>query len=342
MALRFPARTKGATTATGSLTTFTVTEPATAGWRTFTKATSDGDMANGDTVPLIIVDTTVTTGVNLLQIVTATWNNTTKQFTVVQSYQPSAPPSWGAGTRDVVVIDNPALFLLLAGGTMLGVLNILLSGSIIAPSAATGLVVQNSSLTVTDAGLSVIAGVSAKSWLNLGNNTNEQKGGAYYNNSTNELVFRSNGADGSRMNSAGVLTNAAGTAYLTSAAASPINVGDKMVFYQAAASSGWTKLTTENDKALRVVSGGTGGTSGGSRPLSAAEVGNTTLTVAQIPAHSHEVSYYVGQATVSTSKEGVKDYDGGASVTTSETGGSGSHTHTLELAYIDVIICSKN
>lgn len=340
MALRFPARTKGATTATGSLTTFSVTEPVTAGWRTFTKATSQNDLANGDTVALIIVDTTVTTGDNLLQVATATWNNTTKQFTIVQNYQPAAPPSWGAGTRDVVVIDNPALFLLLAGGTITGVLNVVLAGIAIAIAADTALVLQRNGSSAQDVAVSLIAGATGKSKVNLGNGVDEDEGGVIYDNATKQLVFRTNGADGSRMNSAGVLTNAAGTAYLTSAA-SPISTGDKMVFYQAAASSGWTKITTENDKALRVVSGGTGGTSGGSRPLSASTVNDTFLTIAQIPAHSHEVGYYVGSPAVGTAKEGVADYSG-PSVTTSETGGSGSHTHTLELAYIDMILCSKN
>jgi len=39
--------------------------------------------------------------------------------------------------------------------------------------------------------------------------------------------------------------------------------GTSMLFYQAAAPTGWTKVTTHNDKSLRVVSG-TGGGSGGS------------------------------------------------------------------------------
>lgn len=63
--------------------------------------------------------------------------------------------------------------------------------------------------------------------------------------------------------------------------------GTTMVFYQAAAPTGWTKLTTQNDKALRVVSGN-GGVAGGTNPFSTVmaqtAVGNHTLTLAETPA----------------------------------------------------------
>jgi hypothetical protein len=75
------------------------------------------------------------------------------------------------------------------------------------------------------------------------------------------------------------------------------------IFFQASAPTGWTQVTTHNDKALRVVSG-TGGGSGGSisftsafpnagaKPISgtanvAGTVGNTTLDVNMIPSHNH-------------------------------------------------------
>lgn len=44
--------------------------------------------------------------------------------------------------------------------------------------------------------------------------------------------------------------------------------GTVMIFAQASAPTGWTKITTQNDKALRVVSGSTGGTAGGTLGLS--------------------------------------------------------------------------
>ena len=44
--------------------------------------------------------------------------------------------------------------------------------------------------------------------------------------------------------------------------------GAKMLFCQSSAPTGWTKLTTNNDRALRVVSGSTGGSQGGNKSFS--------------------------------------------------------------------------
>jgi len=63
--------------------------------------------------------------------------------------------------------------------------------------------------------------------------------------------------------------------------------GTVMLLYQAAAPTGWTKLTTQNDKAIRVVSG-SGGVAGGTNPFSTVmaqtATGNHTLVKAEIPA----------------------------------------------------------
>jgi hypothetical protein len=60
--------------------------------------------------------------------------------------------------------------------------------------------------------------------------------------------------------------------------------GTVMVFYQAAAPTGWTKVTTQNDKALRVVSGN-GGVAGGTNPFSTVMaqtvVGNHTMALSE-------------------------------------------------------------
>lgn len=75
----------------------------------------------------------------------------------------------------------------------------------------------------------------------------------------------------------------------------------EMFFYQSGAPTGWTKSTSQNNKALRVVTGngrGTGGTSNFTTIFNATNnvglsgafsgsVGNTTLTVQQIPSHQH-------------------------------------------------------
>jgi hypothetical protein len=138
--------------------------------------------------------------------------------------------------------------------------------------------------------------------------------------------------------------------------------GTVMLFYQANAPTGFTKITTQNNKALRVVSGTGGGTGGSvdfttafsdkSGSLSGATVGATTLTTTQMPSHAHtinartETSSGVTDAVAYTTKGG-----GIYSPTTAGAGSSGSHTHSItggsvnfdiEVEYIDVIIASRN
>jgi hypothetical protein len=88
----------------------------------------------------------------------------------------------------------------------------------------------------------------------------------------------------------------------TSAAAAAFDSGTLMLFQQTAAPTGWTKSTTHNNKALRVVSGTA--SSGGSVDFTTAfasqtptgsviitsvtgTAGATTLSTPQIPAHNH-------------------------------------------------------
>lgn len=80
----------------------------------------------------------------------------------------------------------------------------------------------------------------------------------------------------------------------TTAASSGVPSGTKMLFQQTAAPTGWTKDTTHNNKALRVVSGTA--SSGGSVAFTTAfatsrtvsgSVANHTLTESQIPSHDH-------------------------------------------------------
>ena len=139
--------------------------------------------------------------------------------------------------------------------------------------------------------------------------------------------------------------------------------GTVMVFHQAAAPTGWTKVTTHNDKALRVVSGNGGG-SGGTTAFSTAfnhthadnfSVSNHTLSIAQIPSHNHGYTGSQGRADadgsgdLSTSVGAANSY---VSYTKLENQGSSQpHNHglagsvtsqTIAPHYVDVIICSKN
>lgn len=139
----------------------------------------------------------------------------------------------------------------------------------------------------------------------------------------------------------------------TSGSAPGFAAGTVLLFYQAAAPTGWTQVTTQNNKALRVVSG-TGGGTGGSVAFTTAftsqsaggTVGATTLSTSQIPSHTHNVSGNRVQGI-----GGGADYGSGSggNATSSGTGGGGSHDHTftgssinLAVQYIDIIIASKN
>jgi hypothetical protein len=157
--------------------------------------------------------------------------------------------------------------------------------------------------------------------------------------------------------------------------------GAVMLFYQASAPLGWTQVTTQNDKALRVVSG-SGGVSGGTNPFSTVQaqttVGNHTLTVGQLPASigsqaTNTITVYnIGNAGyywpyANNSWYPSPDYGAGfgapGPLTSASTmsygsycqyaqniqvnsyntsGGAHNHSITMNVAYCDVIICSKN
>ena len=136
--------------------------------------------------------------------------------------------------------------------------------------------------------------------------------------------------------------------------------GTRMLFQQTAAPTGWTKDTTINDKALRVVSGAV--SSGGSVAFSTAfanrtvsgnvadttaggTVGGTALTVGQLPGHQHFISNdtnsaatalsasnYVNESAQPSSSNGYI-LKGGATVATiglsSSVGSGETHTHTF-------------
>lgn len=137
--------------------------------------------------------------------------------------------------------------------------------------------------------------------------------------------------------------------------ATMIPAGTVMVFYQAAAPTGWTKVVTQNDKALRVVSG-SGGVAGGtdsiaSPPTHKHATASHILTEAQIPSHSH--IYGKSAPSISVDSTGstrlalfTADSSGSA---TTVTGGGTGHDHGdvtdvvgFSPAYIDVILASKD
>jgi hypothetical protein len=143
-----------------------------------------------------------------------------------------------------------------------------------------------------------------------------------------------------------------------------------MLFIRSTAPTGWTQVTTQNDKTLRVVNNNTtGGTAGGTNafantfttvPVSATvpvsinsfATGNTVLDVNTIPPHSHSINAGGNVATGTGGNPGS-----GPASTTGNYGNSGAHAHGItftsasgpgatsfdfRVQYVDVIICTFN
>ena len=138
--------------------------------------------------------------------------------------------------------------------------------------------------------------------------------------------------------------------------------GTVMLFVQTSAPTGWVKSTAHNNKSLRVVSGtaGSGGsvaftTAFANQPVSGTNgaIGDTTLTIAQIPSHAHGLPFDQGPDSATGNRnETVSESFNGNQSFTGVAGGGGSHTHTgsaftgtainLDVQYVDVIICTKS
>lgn len=160
------------------------------------------------------------------------------------------------------------------------------------------------------------------------------------------------------------------TAQTFTDAAAVIPSGTVMLFVQTAAPTGWTKSTTHDNKALRVVSGSasTGGSVAFTTAFASQAVsgsvgtsGATTLSTAQMPSHTHNLtapvvwSTYSGgnpptlfSGTTSPANSGTPGYWNQPDAT----GGGGSHTHSggtftgtainLAVQYVDVIIATRD
>jgi len=182
---------------------------------------------------------------------------------------------------------------------------------------------------------------------------------------------------------------AAADAAAAGAIVTPFASGTVVVFGQTSAPTGWTKGTTHNDKALRVVTGtvGSGGATAFTTVFGSGKTsGSHALTEAELAAHTHtgpshthtgntgtESATHTHAGTLTSGAGGATnassptinttaDTAGPASGTQSAnhthafttdaagTGASGStgsgtgHTHTvsLDLQYVDVIIATKD
>jgi len=133
-------------------------------------------------------------------------------------------------------------------------------------------------------------------------------------------------------------------------------------FFQAAAPSGWTRITTYDDCLIGIANniGTTGGgpfnggtfVAGGWDPTSGVTVTGTAISIAQMPAHVHStafVSQTFGTVYASgTSIPAPPSTGGSTGADTASTGGGATHTHTLTNAQswrpptLKTLLCSKN
>ncbi len=215
-------------------------------------------------------------------------------------------------------------------------------------------------------------GLTAANYLSVGQGTT---GDAYIKNTypgkslilgagnTDHVVINSSGAigaGGANFGVAGQVLTSTGNATPPSWQTLPqeLESGTRLLFQQTAAPTGWTKDTTHNDKALRVVNGAA--SSGGSVAFTSAftsqaisgSVGSTTLVESQIPSHTHTHRGYVtvkGGSAWPNSGGGGGATISNSGLTTTATGGGGSHNHSfsansinLAVQYVDVIIATKN
>ena len=135
--------------------------------------------------------------------------------------------------------------------------------------------------------------------------------------------------------------------------------GTNIVFYNDAAPTGWTINQNVDESAVRLSkgsgnSGVTAGTGGGTHNFSTvftsvaesgtAGVGDHTLTVSEMPAHTHDVDgrqtsvNNTGSAPAGTTGTGIADK------TTTSAGGGGAHSHTVDrrVKWAACIICGKD
>lgn len=145
--------------------------------------------------------------------------------------------------------------------------------------------------------------------------------------------------------------------------------GTTMLFVQTSAPTGWTKSTSHNDKALRVVSGtaSTGGSTAFTTVFASRSVpttDSTTLTTSQIPSHQHftMINNSTSNTTPSASNTISTGNNYGTDLSysiaansstadvglTSATGGGTGHTHAISTAmdfavqYVDCIIAVRD
>ena len=201
---------------------------------------------------------------------------------------------------------------------------------------------------------------------------NVPSGGTGLTTLTANNVILGNGASSPTFvapSTTGNILTSNGTTWVSSPPEAQFPSGTRMTFNQTSAPPGWTKDTSTNNVAFRLVSGNVG--SGGTVDFTVAfasqtpnisvsnvvgSAGATTLSTPQIPSHTHSIPTG-GPFGSSTGVAGnFGDWGVLAPTDSNATGGGGSHTHPfsfssgsatssaidLAVKYVDLIIAQKN
>ena len=153
---------------------------------------------------------------------------------------------------------------------------------------------------------------------------------------------------------------------VTVAPSGGLEAGTKTDFFQASAPTDWTQDTGNNDKMLRVVSGGSGGSTGGTQAVSSPAHNLTgshnlsaaahTLTSAESASHSHTLGIYPqnnGYYAPARPRAGSAGSNSGVK-SSATSGSSGAHSHNMSgnisvsggsittPTYMDVIIAERD
>jgi hypothetical protein len=122
--------------------------------------------------------------------------------------------------------------------------------------------------------------------------------------------------------------------------------GTRMPFQQSAAPTGWTTDVSLNDYGLRVVSGAAGVVAGTpfSTVFAQTDTGGHALTVAELAPHTHSETVPGDPVALQGGGTYPSGNIGADPANTGSTGSGDAHTHpiNLTLAYVDVIIASKD
>lgn len=127
--------------------------------------------------------------------------------------------------------------------------------------------------------------------------------------------------------------------------------GTVMLFQQTSAPTGWTKLTDQNDRALRIVSGtaGTGGSVPFSTVFGRTATDSHTLTAAQsgLPSHNHDYGVRLNPTLGANGTPASANAGANASQPTDSAGGTNAsegHSHNMDIRvlYTDVIRAQKD